>query len=53
MRHPLCILILDMEGKSIVIENLGYPSYLADCAIRICGVDTVNVARCFPLVDGL
>lgn len=51
--HPLCITILDIEGKVMVIENLGYPSYFVDWAMRIWGVDTVNVARCLPEVEGL
>lgn len=51
--QPVCMLMLLIDGSTMYTLNLEWPSYFDDAAIRICGVETVNVALCFPEDDGL
>lgn len=42
-----------LPGNVIKTKKEEKPSYFADWAILIWGVDTVNVALCFPFDEGL
>ena len=51
--QPDNMLIFDIVGKVITTWKVEKPSYYEATAIRICGVEIVNVARCRPFEDGL